>query len=174
MKHIFSLWSLLKTSLTSIGGSWSSTSNTTATRAPQNLFFFLLSPPPASLRIERQSCQASLPTLLSSYFFSSRLICQRVSPSHHSVWQTESSVTPLPLCSRHLQPAGTPPATQPSHCKWREAPCLLKQGGNMRGIFYWLRSLPSHVVISIAISGCKVNFNCRDEVWPWSWSVILL
>lgn len=47
---------------------------------------------------------------------------------------SESSVTPPPLCSRHLQPAGTPPATQPSRCKWREAPCLLKQGKHERNI----------------------------------------
>lgn len=47
---------------------------------------------------------------------------------------SESSVTPLPLCSRHLQPAGTPHATQQSHCKWGEAPCLLKQGKHEKNI----------------------------------------
>lgn len=173
MEHIFSLWSLSKTPSTSIGASWSSTSNSDATWALLNLFF-LLSPPPISPQIERQSCQASLLVLLlrSSYFFSSRPICQRVSPSHHSVWQTDY-LWVVSHSTASLQPSS--PAGRDTPCntavtlQMKRGPMSPGTGEAWGEYFSWLRSLRSHVVISIAISGCKVNFNSQEEVWPWIW-----
>lgn len=99
--------------------------------------------------------------LLSSYFSPSRLICQRVSPHHHSVWQadylwgvTHSTSSPQPSsplgrdtpCNKAFRAANE----ERPHVSWNE--------GSMRGIF----QQSSHVAIGTC--GRKVNFNCWSQI----------
>ena len=178
MKHIFSLSSLLKTSSTStrslpiIHERHSQRRGTPESVSPDV--------PPHTSHISTDwttklpGFPPRPPSSPCSYFFSSRLICQRVSPSHHSVWQADY-LWVVSHSAASLQPSS--PAGRDTPCNTavtlqvKRGPVSPASGEAWEEYLSWLRSRSSHVVISIATIGCKVNSNCRGEVWPWLWRV---
>lgn len=79
-------------------------------------------------------------------FFSSRPICQWVSPSHHSVWQTGYLwvVTHSSASLQPSSPAGRDSPLQHSrHTANEERPRFCSNRGHMRGIFLLIKKAAS-------------------------------
>lgn len=178
MEHIFSLWSLLKTPSTSIGASWSirkqhsrhlSTSGFVFPAVPTShispdwkakLPGFPSRPPPPLLLFLLVS-----PDLSASVSQPSLCLTDGLSRSRQSLRRLSAAV----ISSRQGHPL-----QHSRHAANEERPHVSWNRGSMRGIFLLIKEPPFSCLISIAISGCKVNFNSQNEVWPWIWSISAL